>query len=143
MTIATKGAKFMFEIIRRIGAITRLIQIDSNQHFKEQKLNNNLFIYIIRTVEQPGMFLGELADSMQIDRTTSFRTVKKLIEMGYLELENDTENRKIKRVYPTQRAKQIYPELHSYEQVKSDNLLSALTEDEREQLRQLLNKLTV
>ncbi|WP_010621288.1 MarR family winged helix-turn-helix transcriptional regulator [Paucilactobacillus suebicus] len=133
----------MFEIIRRIGAITRLIQIDSNQHFKEQKLNNNLFIYIIRTVEQPGMFLGELADSMQIDRTTSFRTVKKLIEMGYLELENDTENRKIKRVYPTQRAKQIYPELHSYEQVKSDNLLSALTEDEREQLRQLLNKLTV
>lgn len=117
----------MFEIIRRIGAITRLIQIDSNQHFKDQKLNNNLFIYIIRTVEQPGMFLGELADSMQIDRTTSFRTVKKLIEMGYLELDNDTENRKIKRVYPTQRAKQIYPELHSYEQVKSDNLLSALT----------------
>lgn len=133
----------MFEIIRRIGAITRLIQIDSNQHFKDQKLNNNLFIYIIRTVEQPGMFLGELADSMQIDRTTSFRTVKKLIEMGYLELDNDTENRKIKRVYPTQRAKQIYPELHSYEQVKSDNLLSALTEGEREQLRQLLNKLKV
>ena len=133
----------MFDIILRIGAITRLIQIESNQYFKDQRLNNNLFIYIIRVVEQPGMFLGELADSMQIDRTTSFRTVKKLTEMGYLRLANDQDNLKIKRVYPTKRGERIYPELHAFEQRKSDQLLADLSPAEREQLNQLLNKLKV
>lgn len=133
----------MFDIIRRIGAITRLIQIESNQYFKDQRLNNNLFIYIIRVVEQPGMFLGELADSMQIDRTTSFRTVKKLTEMGYLRLANDQDNLKIKRVYPTKRGEHVYPELHAFEQRKSDQLLADLSPAEREQLNQLLNKLKV
>lgn len=133
----------MFTIIRRIGAVTRLIQNDSNQFFKAQHLNNNLFIYIIRTVEQPGMFMGELADSVQIDRTTSFRTVKKLVDMGYLRLQNDDDNLKIKRVYPTAEAERIYPELHAYEQQKSDKLLEALSPAEREQLATLLNKLKV
>lgn len=131
----------MFDIIRRIGAITRLIQIDSNQYFKSQHLNNNLFIYIIRVVEQPGMFMGELADSMQIDRTTSFRTIQKLKQMGYLALQNDEDNLKIKRVYPTDLARQIYPELHDYEQKMSERLLSELTPEQRGQLRTLLEKL--
>ena len=73
----------MFKIIRTIGAATRSIQTVSNETFKPLGLNNNLFIYLIRTVEQPGMFLGELADILQIDRTTSFRTVQKLVKLGY------------------------------------------------------------
>ena len=133
----------MFTIIRRIGAITRLIQIDSNKHFKPLALNNNLFIYLIRVVENPGMFLGELADNMQIDRTTSFRTIKKLEKQGYLTLENDAENRKIKRVWPTENAKQLYPELHAYEAETSDKLLSKLSESERDQLEKLLDKLEI
>lgn len=131
----------MFNIIRRIGAITRLLQIDSNQFFKSVKLNNNLFIYIIRVVETPGMFLGELADSIQIDRSTSFRTVKKLISENYLVLQNDEFNLKIKRIYPTTKAIEIYPQLHQYELDKSRRLLSNLTENEQNQLEKLLNKL--
>ncbi|MFD0897510.1 MarR family winged helix-turn-helix transcriptional regulator [Loigolactobacillus binensis] len=133
----------MFEIIRRIGAITRLMQIDSNQHFKALGLNNNLFIYIIRVVEQPGMFLAELADSVQIDRTTSFRTVKKLVAAGYLTLQNDELNLKIKRIYPTEKAQLLYPQLHAYEMAKSQDLLVNLTTAEQAQLKRLLRKLQV
>lgn len=74
----------MFKIIRTIGDITHTIQIDSNNHFKEFGLNNNLYIYIVRICEQPGMFLGELADNVQIDPTTAFRTIKKLVKLAIL-----------------------------------------------------------
>lgn len=131
----------MFEIIRTIGAITRTIQIDSNNHFKELGLNNNLYIYIIRTCEEPGMFLGELADNVQIDRTTAFRTIKKLVKLGYFELQNDSNNQKIKRVFPTQKALDVYPQLHEYEQKQSDFLLSNLSTEEIAQLKQLMAKL--
>ncbi|MDU6445150.1 MAG: MarR family transcriptional regulator [Streptococcus sp.] len=128
-------------MIRTIGAITRTIQIDSNNHFKELGLNNNLFIYIIRVCEKPGMFLGELADNVQIDRTTAFRTIKKLATLGYFELKKDAVNQKIKRVYPTEKAMDIYPQLHEYEQKQSDFLLSNLSTEEIAQLKQLMAKL--
>ncbi|MCR5493252.1 MULTISPECIES: MarR family winged helix-turn-helix transcriptional regulator [Streptococcus] len=131
----------MFEIIRTIGAITRTIQIDSNNHFKELGLNNNLYIYIIRTCEEPGMFLGELADNVQIDRTTAFRTIKKLVKLGYFELQNDSNNQKIKRVFPTQKALDVYPQLHEYEQKQSDFLLSNLSTEELAKLKELMAKL--
>ncbi|MCY7171328.1 MarR family winged helix-turn-helix transcriptional regulator [Streptococcus gallolyticus] len=131
----------MFDIIRTIGAVTRTIQIDSNNHFKELGLNNNLFIYIIRVCEKPGMFLGELADNVQIDRTTAFRTIKKLATLGYFELKKDAVNQKIKRVYPTEKAMNIYPQLHEYEQKQSDFLLSNLSTEEIAQLKQLMAKL--
>lgn len=131
----------MFDIIRTIGAVTRTIQIDSNNHFKELGLNNNLFIYIIRVCEKPGMFLGELADNVQIDRTTAFRTIKKLVKLGYFELKKDSVNQKIKRVYPTEKAMDIYPQLHEYEQKQSDFLLSNLSTEEIAQLKQLMAKL--
>ncbi len=131
----------MFDIIRTIGAVTRTIQIDSNNHFKELGLNNNLFIYIIRVCEKPGMFLGQLADNVQIDRTTAFRTIKKLATLGYFELKKDAVNQKIKRVYPTEKAMDIYPQLHEYEQKQSDFLLSNLSTEEIAQLKQLMAKL--
>lgn len=131
----------MFKIIRTIGDMTRTIQIDSNNHFKEFGLNNNLYIYIVRICEQPGMFLGELADNVQIDRTTAFRTIKKLVKLGYFELKKDSINQKIKRVYPTEKAMDIYPQLHEYEQQQSDLLLSNLSTEEIAQLKQLMAKL--
>ena len=131
----------MFDIIRTIGAVTRTIQIDSNNHFKELGLNNNLFIYSIRVCEKPGMFLGELADNVQIDRTTAFRTIKKLATLGYFELKKDAVNQKIKRVYPTEKAMDIYPQLHEYEQKQSDFLLSNLSTEEIAQLKQVMAKL--
>ena len=131
----------MFKIIRTIGDITRTIQIDSNNHFKEFGLNNNLYIYIVLICEQPGMFLGELADNVQIDRTTAFRTIKKLVKLGYFELKKDSVNQKIKRVYPTEKAMDIYPQLHEYEQKQSDFLLSNLSTEEIAQLKQLMAKL--
>lgn len=131
----------MFTIIRTIGAITRTIQAKSNLHFKEIGLNNNLFIYIIRVCENPGMFFAELADTVQIDRTTSFRTVKKLVKLGYLQLQKDNSNQKIKRVFPTQKALDIYPQLHTYEQTHSDYLLSRLSTKEIATLEELLGKL--
>lgn len=131
----------MFTIIRTIGSVSRSVQTTSNHRFKALGLDNNLFIYIIRACEREGMFLGELADHLSIDRTTSFRAVKKLVKLGYLSLQDDPDNQKIKRVYPTDQGKAIYPDLHAYEQEQSDKLLSQLNEHEQNQLEELMTKL--
>lgn len=131
----------MFEIIRDIGTITRRIQMISNAEFRPLGLNNNAFLYLIRVAEQPGLFLGELADSLEIDRTTAFRTVRKLVDRDYLRLEDDAVDKRLKRVYVTEKGHGIYPRLHQFEQKSSDDLLAKLDDDQRKQLAVLLKKL--
>ncbi|WP_125711025.1 MarR family winged helix-turn-helix transcriptional regulator [Lacticaseibacillus porcinae] len=131
----------MLDIIRDIGAITRTIQIRSNAEFRPLELDNNRFIYLIRVCEQPGMFLGALADSMQIDRTTAFRTVKKLVADGWLRLEADPADKRLRCVFPTERALTLYPRLHAFEQAQSDHLLAQLSDSELKRLRALMGKL--
>lgn len=131
----------MLDVIRDIGAITRTIQIRSNAEFRSLGLDNNRFIYLIRVCEQPGMFLGALADSMQIDRTTAFRTVKKLVADGWLRLEADASDKRLRCVYPTARAQAFYPKLHAFELAQSDHLLAQLTPSEIKRLTALMGKL--
>ena len=131
----------MFTTIRTIGAITRSIQNDSNARFRKLGLGNNAFLYVIRVCEEPGMFLAQLADAVQIDRTTAFRTVKRLVAAGYLRLEDDPSDGRMRRVYPAERGREVYPELHAYEQYCSQHLLAKLTAAERKQLEGLLTKL--
>lgn len=133
----------MFDVIREIGAITRLIQTKSNAAFRSLGLGNNAFIYVIRACEQPGMFMGELADSVQIDRTTAFRTLKKMVAAGWFDLRADTADQRLRRVYPTAKANALYPRLHAFEEAQSDELLSGLTPKERARLTALIKKLKV
>lgn len=130
----------MFKIIRNIGKITRSLQIKSNKQFQTVGLGNNSFIYLIRVCEKPGMFLGEVADKLSIDRTTAFRTIKRLVDTNYLRLEVDSTDGRLRRVFPTDKAKKIYPELHSFEKDSSEKLLSNLTLEEQQTLFQLLEK---
>ncbi|CAM3167454.1 MarR family transcriptional regulator [Leuconostoc gasicomitatum] len=131
----------MFEIIRNIGSITRKLQIQSNQKFNSLNLGNNRFIYIIRICESPGMFLGEIADQLSIDRTTAFRTIKNLEKLGYLNTIEDSKDKRLRRIYPTNLASEIYSELHFFEQFSSETLLQKLNNQEKEQLLQLLKKI--
>jgi DNA-binding MarR family transcriptional regulator len=130
-----------FTVIRAIGAIARTVQSESNARFRDVGLNNNGFIYIIRVCETPGMFLGELADAVHIDRTTAFRAVMKLVRDGFLRVESDARDKRMRRVFPSARGTEIYPQLHAYETQNSRRLLSRLTADERAELARLLNKL--
>ena len=132
----------MFDVIREIGAITRLIQTKSNAEFRSLGLDNNAFLYVIRACERPGMFMGELADDVQIDRTTAFRTIQKLVAAGWFVLQPDAQDKRLRRVFPTAQAKTLYPRLHAFEQQCSDELLGELTPAERTRLTALIKKLT-
>lgn len=133
----------MFTVIRTFGAITRSTQNTANKRFKGLKLDSNMVTHLIRICEKQGMFLAELADLLYIERTTTFRAVQKLVELDYVYLAKDPINQKIKRVYPTQLALDIYPKLHAYEREQSQILLDKLTPEERIQMEKLVRKLQI
>lgn len=99
----------MKEILREIGMIARALDSISNIEFKEYNLTKGQYLYIVRICENPGIIQEKLAEMIKIDRTTAARAIKKLEMNGFIEKKDDNHNKKIKRLFPTDKGKQVYP----------------------------------
>lgn len=131
----------MIKTLRELGLFSRRATAAANHEFVTFGLNNNRFQYLLRVCEQPGLFFDALATEMAVDRTTSYRAVQKLIADGYLEKRPDATNKKVRRLYPTEKATEIYPTLHSFEKQVAMNSVGRLSEGERQLLGELLAKI--
>lgn len=99
----------MKEILREIGMIARALDSISNIEFKEFDLTKGQYLYLVRICENPGIIQEKLAEMIKVDRTTAARAIKKLEIQGLIEKKNDEENKKIKKLYATDKGETVYP----------------------------------
>lgn len=99
----------MAEILREIGMIARALDSISNIEFKELELTKGQYLYLVRICENPGIIQEQLLDLIKVDRSTATRALQKLESNGFIEKHNDSDNKKIKKIYPTEKARQAYP----------------------------------
>src|SRR5690606_27231038 len=99
----------MKEILREIGMIARALDSISNIEFKEHHLTKGQYLYLVRICENPGIIQEKLAEMIMVDRTTTARAIQKLEMQGFIEKRDDRQNRKIKKLYPTEKGKNVYP----------------------------------
>ncbi|GEK28912.1 MarR family winged helix-turn-helix transcriptional regulator [Furfurilactobacillus siliginis] len=130
----------MIETLRQIGLFSREATTAANHEFAAIGLNNNRFQYLLRICERPGLFFDELAGEMAVDRTTSFRAVQKLITDGYVEKRADSQNKKVRHLFPTAKAQAVYPEIHRFEQRMATITIGQLSPAEQQQLALLMRK---
>ncbi|MCD1163373.1 MULTISPECIES: MarR family winged helix-turn-helix transcriptional regulator [Peribacillus] len=99
----------MKEILREIGMIARALDSISNIEFKEHDLTKGQYLYLVRICENPGIIQEKLAEMIKVDRTTAARAIKKLEINGFIEKKEDKHNKKIKKLFPTEKGKNVYP----------------------------------
>lgn len=66
-------------------------------------------MYLVRICENPGIIQEKLAEMIKVDRTTAACAIKKLEIQGLIEKKNDEENKKIKKLYATDKGEKVYP----------------------------------
>ncbi|OOR26958.1 MarR family winged helix-turn-helix transcriptional regulator [Bacillus wiedmannii] len=99
----------MKEILREIGMIARALDSISNMEFKEYDLTKGQYLYLVRICENPGIIQEKLAEMIKVDRTTAARAIKKLEINGFIDKKDDEHNKKIKKLFPTEKGKNVYP----------------------------------
>lgn len=99
----------MKEILREIGMIARALDSISNIEFTEFDLTKRQYLYLVRLCENPGIIQEKLAEMIKVDRTTAARAIKKLEIQGFIKKKNDEENKKIKKLYATDKGEKVYP----------------------------------
>ena len=108
------------DILHQIGTIARALDSIANIEFKKINLNRGQYLYLVRIKEYPGLFSDQLANLLNVDRTTAARSIQTLEKQGLVHNEADEKNKKIKRLFVTS--------------------LAGLSENEKQQLHELLAK---
>lgn len=131
----------MNDILREIGMIARCLDSISNIEFKEYQLTKGQYLYVVRICEHPGIIQEQVADMLKVDRTTAARAIKKLEMNGFIQKVNDVENKKIKKLFPTEKANRIYPFLKREDEYSNQIALTGFSQEEIEIARNLLYKM--
>lgn len=131
----------MTEILREIGMIARALDSISNIEFKELELTKGQYLYLVRICENPGIIQEQLLELIKVDRSTATRAIQKLELNGFIEKEPDTENKKIKRLFPSEKGKEAYPFIKRENEHSNHVALEGFTETEAELAARLLRRI--
>jgi DNA-binding MarR family transcriptional regulator len=130
----------MKEILREIGMIARALDSISNIEFKEYDLTKGQYLYLVRICENPGIIQEKLAEMIKVDRTTAARAIQKLEMNGFIEKKDDQNNKKIKKLFPTEKGKNVYPFIKRENDFSNIVALEGLSEREVETIFSLLQR---
>ncbi|KYD03316.1 MarR family winged helix-turn-helix transcriptional regulator [Bacillus atrophaeus] len=131
----------MKEILREIGMIARALDSISNIEFKEYNLTKGQYLYLVRICENPGIIQEKLAEMIKVDRTTAARAIKKLEMNGFIEKMDDEHNKKIKKLFPTEKGKDVFPVIKRENDHSNSVALAGFSEKEAETIFHLLQRI--
>ncbi|MGZ9793812.1 MarR family winged helix-turn-helix transcriptional regulator [Bacillus atrophaeus] len=131
----------MKEILREVGMIARALDSISNIEFKEYNLTKGQYLYLVRICENPGIIQEKLAEMIKVDRTTAARAIKKLEMNGFIEKVDDEHNKKIKKLFPTEKGENVFPVIKRENDHSNSVALAGFSEGEAEIILHLLQRI--
>ena len=131
----------MKEILREIGMVARALDSISNIEFKEFDLTKGQYLYVVRIFENPGIIQEQLIDLIKVDRSTATRAIQKLEASGFIEKKDDPDNKKIKRLFPTEKGEMVYPIIKRENEHSDLVALEGFSEEETELTFQFLQRI--
>ncbi|WP_077307636.1 MarR family winged helix-turn-helix transcriptional regulator [Terribacillus halophilus] len=130
----------MKEVLREIGMVARALDSISNIEFKQYALSKGQYLYLVRICETPGIIQEKLAEMIKVDRTTTARAIKKLAMNDFIEKRDDENNKKIKKLFPTDKGYNAYQFIRRENDFSNKVALSGLNESEINILFKLLQR---
>lgn len=131
----------MQQILRKIGQLSRCIETISNIEFKDYNLGRGQYLYLVRINENPGIIQGQLAELLNIDRTSVAKAIKKLESNGWVEKRESSLNKKELQLFPTEKGKDIYSFLKREGDYSSEVALRDFSKDEKQILLSMLDRM--
>lgn len=99
------------DILREIGAISRLVAAMREKEFSRYGLKRGQHAFLTRIVENPGISQKKLSEFLRVDKGTTAKAVKKIVEAGYAYRERSPKDHKVYEVHATEKGRELYPKL--------------------------------
>ena len=94
-------------ILREIGKIYRALNSFSDSILKQHNLEKGQYQYLLRVNENPGINQQNLSSILLVDKTTTAKSVNKLVNKGYVSKKVAVADKRNFNLYTTEKGKQL------------------------------------
>ncbi len=129
-----------YHVLKHIAALTRMTNAHFNEEMAQFSLGAGQQFFMHRIAKYPGVSMAELARMGYYDNCTATRAVKKLADAGYVRIEADKKDGRIKRLYATEEAKPLLDAIRQMRGQWYTIVTDGLSEEEQKQLGELLER---
>lgn len=134
--------KLEYKVLRFVGTLSRAINSTSDSKYKRFGLQKGQYMFITRVCENPGINFIELSDMLKVDKATTTKAVKKLIDIGYLNKEQDENDKRGYKLNPTPKALVIYEKIMAEESKQLEISFKGFSEEEKKIATDLIEKMS-
>lgn len=131
----------MDALMKYIARIYRCSVLYHNEMLAPEGLNGYQRTYILRLCERPGLSQEQLAKMIYVNKSTVARQVALLEQNGFVSRVPSETDRRVMLVYPTEKARAVYPKVLETSREWNRRLTEELDDAERDKLEPVLAKL--
>lgn len=128
-------------IIRHLTAISRCGFEYRKKYLEKDGIDAKQARFLVEVCDSPGISQDGLARRLLVDKSTVTRIGAALEESGYITRQNCTEDRRVTRIYPTEKTETLLPRIHGAWDTWEAQITKDLTQAEIAQLGELLRKM--
>lgn len=125
-----------------ISVLHRYTQIHLSKELKPYNLGSGQHRFLLVLFHEDGISQEMLSSILLIDKATTARAISKLEKEGYVFRQVDPNDKRSYRVFITDKAKEFKPILKNILDNWSHQLANNFSEEEKEQLLDLLSKMS-
>lgn len=125
-----------------ISEIHRSSCIYFGKKFKRFGVGAGQYLFLLNLYKHDGITQEELAKKVKLDKGTTARAIKKLEDQGYVKRVKKENDRRAYKLEVTEKAEQIKKDVYVIMNEWENEVRKYLTNEEAQQLVNLLNKLS-
>ena len=130
-----------FTVLKYISIIQRNTQKFFDLNLCGDQIGSGQQFFILRIAENEGMMMHELAQTGNFDKGTVTKDVKKLWEEGYIRIEADEKDGRVRRLYTTKKAEALVQKVYRLRDAWNESLMDGLTAGEADALKAQLRRM--
>ncbi len=132
----------MIFIMKKINTISRCAVLYRNDKLNDSSLTPLFHSYFLVISRRPGITQDELADELCINKSNVTRGINNLEDNGFVLRKNDENDKRILRVYPTEKMLNKLPEVKSVLRQWNSYLTGDIDEEELKIFQKILDRIT-
>ncbi|KEJ00060.1 MarR family transcriptional regulator [Clostridium botulinum A2B7 92] len=124
-----------------VAMIYRASQGYLDEALKKYELSSGTYPFILALYDNEGISQNVLSEYVKVDKALSARAIKRLIELGYVEKIINSKDARAYKLYLTEKAKTVVPEVRKALDGWLHRITNGLTEEEKETAECLLQNM--
>lgn len=126
---------------RYITMISRHLQTFINKRLEPYSIAVGQFVFFVTIYYNEGVYQDELSEMLNVDKITTSKMLKRLVEEEYVKKESDVRDKRFSRLYLTKKGHDVFPLVRRILDETTEILSSGFTKEEEQQVRTLLRRM--